>query len=189
MATPLSKFFAAGAFALAAAGICAPASAAPETHPKAEAVLKAQAKSKAKPKKAAKATAAAAGAAASGELVGGGPGVRAYDAVHDDEPDITDTITTEYVCELNNKVTIYTNENDPAHIALRWKKRVHRLARVGTTTGALRFENPYWGLIWIGIPAKGILLDSRLNRQLANECKNAQQAAPVTAAVPAEVKS
>lgn len=91
------------------------------------------------------------------------------------EPDITDTTTTEYLCELNNKVTIYHNDNDNDHIALRWKKRLHRLTRVGTTTGAQRFENAKFGLIWIGIPAKGMLLDSKLNRQLANECKNAEQ--------------
>jgi hypothetical protein len=32
-----------------------------------------------------------------------------------------------------------------------------------------------YGLIWIGIPAKGMLLDSKQNRQLANECRNAEQ--------------
>ena len=101
----------------------------------------------------------------------------AVDVLPDEpEPDITDTTTTEYACELNNKVTIYHNDNDTAHIALRWKKRLHRLERVGTTTGALRFENVRYGLVWIGIPSKGMLLDSKLNRQLANECKNAEQA-------------
>jgi membrane-bound inhibitor of C-type lysozyme len=97
------------------------------------------------------------------------------------EPDITDTTTTEYNCELGNKVTIYHNDKDDSHIALRWKKRLHRLTRVGTTTGARRFENSVFGLIWIGIPAKGMLLDSKLNRQLANECKNAEQAKPPVA--------
>ncbi|WP_229421840.1 hypothetical protein [Massilia aquatica] len=95
------------------------------------------------------------------------------------EPDITDTTTTDFDCELGNKVTTYHNDNDDGHIALRWKKRLHRLTRVGTTTGAKRFENPTFGLVWIGIPAKGMLLDSRLNRQLANECKNAEQMKPV----------
>lgn len=92
------------------------------------------------------------------------------------EPDVADTVTTEYACELGNKITIFKNDNDDAHIALRWKKRLHRLTRVGTTTGAQRFENPVYGLIWIGIPAKGMLLDSKLNRQLANECKTVEQA-------------
>jgi hypothetical protein len=127
-----------------------------ESHPKAEEVLKAKAKAKGKK------------AAPSGDEL------RADDP-SEPEPDITDTKVTEYACELNNKVTIYEHEGQPDAIALRWKKRLHRLTRVSTTTGAHRFENKNWGLIWIGIPAKGLLLDSRLNRQLANECKSPEQ--------------
>ena len=110
------------------------------------------------------------------------PEVAAYE---EPEPDVADTITIEFNCELGNKITIYKNENDDSHIALRWKKRLHRLTRVGTTTGANRFENPMYGLIWIGIPSKGMLLDSKFNRQLANECKNAEQMKPVVLVVPA----
>jgi hypothetical protein len=177
MATLLSRILAAGAFAFAAAGICTSAAAAPEKHPKADKVVKA----KAKAKPASKAKKVAAGAAAAAAVA-----APVYGADVIDEPDITDTLVTDYACELGNKITIYTNATDNAHIALRWKKRLHRLSRVGTTTGAQRFENPHWGLIWIGIPAKGMLLDSKLNRQLANECKNAEQAAPVVATLPAE---
>ena len=173
MATSPKAILAAGAFALAALGLCnAPAFAAPEkNHPKAEDVLKSKkaAVSKSKPRKAAAAAAAAEDNWAPAEEA---------------EPDITDTVVTEYTCELNNKVTIYSNEKDDAHIALRWKKRLHRLDRVGTTTGALRFENTNFRLIWIGIPSKGILLDSRLNRQLANECKSADQSKPMVSAAP-----
>lgn len=95
-----------------------------------------------------------------------------------DEPDTTGSVPTDFHCELGNQITIYSNADDDAHIALRWKKRLHRLTRVGTTTGAHRFENPLLGLVWIGIPAKGMLLDSKQNRQLANECKSAEQATP-----------
>jgi len=167
-------------FALAAAGLCAPASAAAnaaehEAHPKAVKVLKEKAKAakteKHKSSKKAKKEEAA-------------PEI----AADEPEPDISDTVVTDYACELNNKVTIYTNEKDDGHIALRWKNRLHRLERIGTTTGALRFENPKFGLIWIGIPSKGILLDSKLNRQLANECKNAEQAKPLVAELPAAEK-
>lgn len=97
----------------------------------------------------------------------------------EDEPAITDSTVTDFDCELGNKISIYQNASDDAHIALRWKKRLHRLTRVGTTTGALRFENKTYGLIWIGIPAKGMLLDSKQNRQLANECRNAEQSKAV----------
>jgi hypothetical protein len=103
-------------------------------------------------------------------------------ATPEDEPDVTDKNSVEFNCELGNKVTVYSNDVDKDSIALRWKKRLHRLTRVGTTTGANRFENRNFGLIWIGIPAKGMLLDSKLNRQLANECKNADQENPVVKA-------
>lgn len=102
-----------------------------------------------------------------------------------DEPSITDSTVTEFDCELGNKVSIYQNAGDDSHIALRWKKRLHRLTRVGTTTGANRFENKLYGLIWIGIPAKSMLLDSKLNRQLANECRNPEQMQPVAISEPA----
>jgi len=161
MATSLKQLFAACACALAAAGLCATAHAAThETHPKATKVLK----NKAKAKK------------------------EAPQAEQEPEPDVSGDAATDYACELNNKLTIYTNEADDSHIALRWKNHVQRMERVGTTTGAQRFENVKTGLIWIGIPAKGILLDSKMNRQLANECKNAEQAKPVVAARPGEEK-
>ena len=183
MATPVKHLLAAGTFMLAALGLCAApvataaASAAPEkNHPKAADVVK-----KAQPKKSSKGKKAAAVAAAAGAAVAA--------TIDEPEPDITDTRVTDYACELGNKITIYTNEKDDSHIALRWKKRLHRLARVGTTTGALRFENTNYGLVWIGIPSKGILLDSKLNRQLANECKNADQAKPLVTAGLDEKKS
>jgi membrane-bound inhibitor of C-type lysozyme len=111
---------------------------------------------------------------------------KAVDTADSPDADISNTITTEYNCELGNKITIFHNDSDDTHIALRWKKKIHRLERVGTTTGALRFENTSLGLIWIGIPSKGMLLDSKLNRQLANECKNADQSktASLDAAAP-----
>ena len=183
MATLLSPVIAACALALAAAVACAPANAAtPVAHPKASAVLAADAAKKPAKKPGKKAKAAAAAAVTAAAVVAANP-------LEVDEPDVTDNKTTDYDCELGNKITIYTNDNDAAHIALRWKNRLHRLARIGTTTGALRFENPHYGLIWIGIPSKGILLDSKLNRQLANECKNATQSAIVATAEPEASKT
>jgi hypothetical protein len=169
MAITLKQIAAACAFALAAAGLCAPAFAA-ETHPKATKVLKEKAKSS-KHKKAKK------------------EDTKQEVADDEPEPDVTDTTMAEYSCELNNKVTIYRNLMDDSHIALRWKNHLRRMDKVGTTTGAQRYENAKLGLVWIGIPSKGILLDSKQSRQLANECKDAEQAKPVVAAALAEKKS
>lgn len=93
----------------------------------------------------------------------------------DVELDTKSALATEYNCELGNKLTVYHNADDDKHIALAWKKTKHRLTRVDTTTGANRFENRKYGLLWIGIPAKSILLDTKKGQQLANECKTAAQ--------------
>lgn len=163
----LSKLALACSVALGAMTLAlAPASAATDTKAKAQTVkaTKAKAKAPAKPK------------AEKPVAMPAEPNEEA------DEPDTTGSATTEFNCELGNKITIYSNATDDSHIALRWQKRLHRLSRVGTTTGAHRFENRLYGLIWIGIPAKGMLLDSKQNRQLANECKDAEQAKPTVAA-------
>lgn len=81
----------------------------------------------------------------------------------------------DFNCELGNKVTIFENTADSQRIGLRWKKKMHELTRVETTTGAHRFEDKNAGLVWINIPAKGMLLDSKKGQQLANECRNNQQ--------------
>lgn len=152
MPSLLSKPLAAIALAFAAAALCA-SGFAHAVEQKPAAVKKKTSKKPAKKKDA--------------------PAEQAQDA---DEPDITGAKAVEYKCELGNTLTIYENSSDTATIALRWKKKLVRLKRVGTTTGALRFENPLRGLVWIGIPTKGILLDSKLGRQLANNCKNPEQA-------------
>lgn len=102
---------------------------------------------------------------------------KAVAAVDEDDmiPDVKESITYEYHCELNDFLTIYTNVDDNEHLALRWKNHIYRMKRIATTTGANRFENKKAGLVWIGIPSKGMLLDSRHGQQLANECKTAGQ--------------
>lgn len=171
------------ALALAAASLCASASAAThDAHPKATKVLKQKEKAKpAKHKKESKKEKKDAKAHKE----------EPKPEVADDEPipDVTDTTLTEFSCEMNNKVAVYRNLMDDSYIILRWQNRLRRMEKVGTTTGARRYESAKSGLVWIGIPAKGILLDSKLNRQLANECKDAEQARPAMAAAPGDKTS
>ncbi len=77
----------------------------------------------------------------------------------------------DFHCELGNKVTVYEHADDNKRIGLRWNKKLHELTRVETSTGAHRFEDKDAGLVWISIPAKSMLLDSKKGQQLANECK------------------
>ncbi|CAN5905607.1 hypothetical protein BH11PSE12_BH11PSE12_16560 [soil metagenome] len=90
------------------------------------------------------------------------------------EPSVVQSKSFEYKCELGNSLTMYTNADDDKHVAMRWKKRLYRMTRIETTTGANRFENRKAGFVFIGIPAKGLLLDSHKAQQLANECKTTE---------------
>lgn len=87
------------------------------------------------------------------------------------EPNVQLSKSFEYKCELGNTLTMYTNADDQQHVGMRWKHRIYRMTRMETSTGANRFENTKAGFVFIGIPAKGLLLDSRRGQQLANECR------------------
>lgn len=120
-------------------------------------------KKKAKPVKAAKAAAA---------------NEAAVDGDDDDPGEVkigSATTVTNFNCELGNKITTYANADDDKHIAIRWKDKLHRMRKIGTSTGAQRFENHKVGLVWIDIPSKAMLLDSKKGQQLANECRSPEQ--------------
>ncbi len=93
----------------------------------------------------------------------------------DEKVDTSGLASTHYTCEMGDKVTIHRKPNDDKQITIRWRNRLHNLVRVSTTTGADRFEGPKSGLVWVGIPSKGMLLDAHKGRQLANECMDAKQ--------------
>ena len=93
----------------------------------------------------------------------------------DGAPVTSGSTTIDYRCEMKDSLTIFMNNNDTSHLALRWKNHLYRMHRVTTSTGADRFENTRAGLVWIGIPSKGMLLDAHHGQQLADDCKTAGQ--------------
>lgn len=78
-------------------------------------------------------------------------------------------------CELGQRMSIAGNPSGDSDIELLWRGRSYAMQRVATSTGAHRFENAGSGLVWVGIPDKGMLLDARAGRPLANECRTAEQ--------------
>ena len=95
----------------------------------------------------------------------------------DKDVDVAHATVIDLHCALGDQVTLYREPDSNKNIAMRWKKRLVKLDPVETTTGAQRYESKKHGLVWIGIPAKGLLLDSRKGQQLANDCRTHEQIA------------
>lgn len=87
------------------------------------------------------------------------------------EPDVSTSTASDYQCAQGHKITVYRNATDNQNVAMRWNKRLLAMKRVETESGAERLENEKQGLVFIGIPEKAMLLDTKKGQQLANECK------------------
>lgn len=76
-----------------------------------------------------------------------------------------------YRCELNRRVVLRRIAPDGQSLVINWLGKDATLQAVQARTGALRFESPPAGLVWLVIVGKSMLLDSRQGRTLANECR------------------
>jgi len=84
-----------------------------------------------------------------------------------------------YHCELGVDIKLEREyqEQVNARIKLDWKGSQHRLDRDPSRSGLPRFRDKGGRLVWVDLPWKGMLLDGRTNKPLANECRAAQPAA------------
>ena len=85
---------------------------------------------------------------------------------------------TDMVCELGQPLSVTGDHRLDNVIEVVWRGRAYTMERVRTSTGAHRFEDLQSGLVWIGIPAKAMLLDSRRGAPVVSECKVAIATAP-----------
>jgi hypothetical protein len=79
-------------------------------------------------------------------------------------------VVGKFQCDIGRSVTV--SAKDDNNVDLNWQGKMYALAKVPTSSGAMRFEDKTSGLVWIQIPAKSMLMDSKAGRQLAQDCKN-----------------
>jgi hypothetical protein len=78
-------------------------------------------------------------------------------------------------CELGQTVTLLAEPGQLGYFNLAIGKARYRLAPELTTTGAVRLEDKGAGIVWLQLANKSMLMNQKLGRRLADECKSAIQ--------------
>lgn len=76
-----------------------------------------------------------------------------------------------YHCEWGLRVDVLRDAASRDRIHIGWNGGRYQLDRDPSFSGLPRFEDRTNGLVWIDLPWKGVLLDGKTQKPLANECK------------------
>jgi hypothetical protein len=76
-----------------------------------------------------------------------------------------------YRCDQGRQLQFREVSADAQTAVLQWNQRDYPMRAVGVRSGALRYENAESGLVWLMIPSKSMLLDSRQGQRLADACR------------------
>ena len=91
-------------------------------------------------------------------------------------PETSDVHTGRMVCELGNSVTVSPDPQQPARFIVQMKKNTYLMTPVETSTGAVRLEDAQAGAMWLQLPHKSMLMNSKLGQRMADECQSDHQA-------------
>ncbi len=92
-------------------------------------------------------------------------------------PEVGEVHTGRMVCELGNSVTVTPDTQQPSRFVVQMKKYTYLMTPVETTTGAVRLEDAQAGAMWLQLPNKSMLMNSKLGQRMADECQSDHQVA------------
>jgi hypothetical protein len=90
-------------------------------------------------------------------------------------PEPGEVHTGRMVCELGNLVTVTPDPQQPTRFVVQMKKNTYLMTPVETTTGAVRLEDTQAGAMWLQLPHKSMLMNSKLGQRMADECQSDHQ--------------
>lgn len=93
----------------------------------------------------------------------------------------TRVLTGSAQCEFNQRVEIDPVEGKPGVFKVAFNGRAFTMTPQETATGAVRLEDKTRGAMWLQIPAKSMLLDTKIGQRLVDDCTQAEQRAAVAA--------
>ena len=81
------------------------------------------------------------------------------------------------VCELGNSVTVTPDTQAHGSFFVQLRQHRYHMSPVVSATGAIRLEDAQAGAMWLQLPHKSMLMNSKLGQRMADECQSPAQMA------------
>ena len=79
------------------------------------------------------------------------------------------------VCELGNTVSVTPDTSEPGRFWVQMRQHRYHMSPIATSTGAVRLEDVHAGAMWLQLPMKSMLMNSKLGQRMADECQSTRQ--------------
>ena len=90
-------------------------------------------------------------------------------------------LTGDASCEFSQTVAVTPVSGRPAHFHVVYKKATYTMLPEETTTGAVRLEDKKAGMLWLQIPSKSMLMNTKIGQRVVDDCTHAEQRAAMAA--------
>lgn len=84
-------------------------------------------------------------------------------------------------CEFQQSVQVDPVTEHPGYFKVQFKNASYMMVPEETTTGAVRLVDRQAGVIWLQIPAKSMMMNSKIGQRVVDGCMHAEQRAAVSA--------
>jgi hypothetical protein len=79
------------------------------------------------------------------------------------------------VCELGIAVSVTPDGSRPGTYWVQMRQHRFHMTPVTTSSGAVRLEDTHAGAMWLQLPHKSMLMNSKIGQRMADECQSAHQ--------------
>ncbi len=84
-------------------------------------------------------------------------------------------------CEFDQSVDVQPIEGRPGFFKVGYRNASYTMTPEETTTGAVRLEDKRAGVMWLQIPSKSMLMNSKIGQRMVDACMHSEQRAAVAA--------
>ena len=85
-------------------------------------------------------------------------------------------------CEFKQTVMIEPNATQAGHFRVKYNSTIYNMVPEETTTGAVRLVDNKAGVVWLQIPVKSMMMNSKAGRRMVDACAHPTQVAALALA-------